>query len=305
MSEPLRCAVMIATRNRREDLARTCAVLRTLLPAPDEVLVCADGCTDGTEEFVRRTYPDFQLIVNTTGLGSTRSRDHLMRTARSEIVLSLDDDSHPIECDAIARIRGLFADQPRLAVASFPQRTDERPESLTAADFGPAHFAGTYVNCACAFRRAVFCELGGHFAPFWNAYDEPDFALRCAAAGWQVRFDPAVTIRHHFSGVNRDHLRMHRLHARNEIWSVLMRCPMPQMFAVTAFRIARQFGYAVKRGWRWMLNEPRWWLACIAGAPAALARRQPVPWARYRAWMELVRHPIQDASEWEAKFGKP
>ena len=29
MSAPLTCAVMIATRNRREDLARTCAVLRS------------------------------------------------------------------------------------------------------------------------------------------------------------------------------------------------------------------------------------------------------------------------------------
>jgi hypothetical protein len=30
-----------------------------------------------------------------------------------------------------------------------------------------------------------------------------------------------------------------------------------------------------------------------------------VPWKSYRAWMELIRHPITDAAEWEAKFGKP
>ena len=107
----------------------------------------------------------------------------------------------------------------------------------------------------------VFLQLGGHYAPFWNAYDEPDFALRCAAAGWQVRFDPAVKIRHHFSGVNRNHLRMHHLHARNEIWSVLMRCPMPQFFAVAAYRAWRQFGFAWKWSWRWVLREPQWWLA--------------------------------------------
>jgi len=305
MSGTPTCAVMIATRNRREDLTRTCAVLRALDPAPDEVLICADGCTDGTEEFVRRDHPEFQLVANPKSLGSTRSRDHLMRIARSDVVLSLDDDSHPLEADAIARIRRLFADHPRVAVASFPQRTDEHPETLTAADFGPVHFDGTYVNCACAFRRAVFCELGGHFGPFWNAYDEPDFALRCAAAGWQVRFDPSVTIRHYFSGVNRNHLRMHQLHARNEIWSVLMRCPMPQMFAVMLFRIVRQFAFAVKWGWRWVLNEPRWWLACIAGAPAALAQRRPVPWRRYRDWMDLIRRPVRDESEWATKFGNP
>ena len=305
MSAPLTCAVMIATRNRREDLARTCAVLRMLQPAPDEVLICADGCTDDTVDFIRKNYPDFQLTVNPVSLGSTRSRDHLMRATQSDIVLSLDDDSHPIEPDAIARIREIFAAHPRVAVASFPQRTDEFPESLTAADFGPAHFAGTYVNCACAFRRSVFCDLGGHFGPFWNAYDEPDFAVRCAAAGWQVRFDPTVTVRHYFSGVNRNHLRMHQLHARNEIWSVLMRCPMPQLPIIVAFRIARQFAFAWKWSWRWILSEPRWWLACLAGARAALAKRQPVPWKSYRAWMEFIRHPIENEAEWEAKFGKP
>ena len=299
---PLTCAVMIATRNRRDDLARTCGVLRALDPAPDEVLICADGCTDETVEYLRRNHPDFQLVIHTTGRGSTASRDFLMRRARSALVLSLDDDSHPLESDAIARVRELFARFPQVAVASFPQRTDERPESLTATDFGPAHFAGAYVNCACAFRRVVFDALGGHFAPFWNAYDEPDFALRCAAAGWQVRFDPAVTIRHHFSGVNRDHLRMHHLQARNEIWSVLLRCPAPQLFAVAAFRAARQFGYAWKQGWRWIAREPQWWLACLAGARATLAQRRPVPWRSYRAWMRLMHRPIQSEDEWREKF---
>ena len=300
---PLTCAVIIATRNRRDDLARTCAVLRALAPAPDEVLICADGCTDDTVAMLRRDFPDFHVETNATGRGSTASRDALMRRACSDVVLSLDDDSHPLEPDAIARLRELFARFPRLAVASFPQRTNEQPATLTATDFGPAHFAGTYVNCACAFRRTVFLELGGHYGPFWNAYDEPDFALRCAAAGWQVRFDPAVTIRHHFSGVNRDHLNMHHLHARNEIWSVLMRCPAPQLFAVAAFRTARQFGFAAKWSWRWVLREPQWWLACVAGARAALAQRRPVPWRIYRAWMRLVAQPLATEEEWRRIFG--
>jgi GT2 family glycosyltransferase len=208
-----------------------------------------------------------------------------------------------MEGDAIARIRDLFAKHRRLAVASFPQRTDEYPESLRATDFGPPHYAGTYVNCACAFRRSVFCELGGHFGPFWNAYDEPDFAVRCVASGWQVRFDPTVTVRHYFSGVNRNHLRMHHLHARNEIWSVLMRCPMPQMFAVIAFRVARQFGFAWRWNKRWILSEPRWWWQCLAGIPCCLRARAPLAWPRYRAWMGLVRSPLTDEAEWEARFG--
>jgi hypothetical protein len=39
-------SIMITTRNRAADLQRTCRVLRTLDPAPLEILITADGCTD-------------------------------------------------------------------------------------------------------------------------------------------------------------------------------------------------------------------------------------------------------------------
>jgi GT2 family glycosyltransferase len=199
----LSVSVILPTHNRLTDLRQTLGELAKLDPQPDEVLITADGCTDGTEAFVRTEYPQHVLHVNPVSQGSTASRDSMARVATGDLLLSLDDDSHPLETDAIARLRRIFEDRPRLAVASFPQRTDEFPETLTQTDFGASHFVGTYVNCACAFRRAVLVELGGHFGPFWNAYDEPDFAVRCVTEGWEVRFEPAVTIRHHYSGANR------------------------------------------------------------------------------------------------------
>ncbi|MGB8167503.1 MAG: glycosyltransferase [Chthoniobacteraceae bacterium] len=303
MTPPLRCAVMIATHNRLDELRRTAAVVQALDPAPDEVLVTADACTDGTVEFLRRDWPTARLFINETGLGSTASRDAMMRAATCDLVLSLDDDSYPAASDALARVRAIFAARPRLAVASFPQRTNEDPRSLEQTDFGPASFVGTYVNCACAFRRHVFLDLGGHFAPFWNAYDEPDFAARCVAAGWEVRWEPSVIIRHHYSGVNRHHQRIHARQACNELWSVLLRCPAPQLFAVATFRLVRQLGYAWRQGVAWVVREPGWWLTFLRGLPRCLALRRPLPWRRYLAWMKLVHAPIVDEAEWARHFG--
>lgn len=301
MSALQSCTVMIPTHNRLDDLKRTLAVVAQLDPPPNEVLITADGCTDATVEFLR-TQPH-RVIVNSTSRGSTASRDTMMREAATELVLSLDDDSHPIERDAIARVRTLFAARPQLAVASFPQRSDEEPETLARADFGPPVFVGTYVNCACAFRRRVLLDLGGHFGPFWNAYDEPDFAVRCLAAGWEVRFEPEVTIRHHYSGANRNHQRVHRMHARNELWSVFLRCPAPQLPGIALFRAARQFGYARRHGLAWMLREPQWWFACLAGLPGVLANRRALPWRYYLAWMRLVRQPVAEEAEWRKLAG--
>jgi hypothetical protein len=46
--------------------------------------------------------------VNKTGHGSIASRDRMMREARGDLVLALDDDSYPEQLDCIARIIPVF-----------------------------------------------------------------------------------------------------------------------------------------------------------------------------------------------------
>jgi GT2 family glycosyltransferase len=298
----LRIAICIATHNRRSELVRTLGALSALVPAPDEILIAADGCKDGTAEWVRTEYPQVRLIVHEQARGSIPSRNELAAASASEVFISLDDDSYPIEGDFIARVRALFAENPRLAVASFPQRTDEHPETLTRTDFGPSHFVGSFANSAAAIRREAFTELGGYPEFFFHAYEEPDFALRCAVAGWQVRYETMATVRHHFTFTERNEVRTHQRHARNELWSVLLRCPAPQLFAVATFRAVRQFGYAWHRGMSWVIQEPKWWVAFLRGVPQCLAARSPLPWGRYAAWMKLLRSPVHEPAEWAARF---
>jgi GT2 family glycosyltransferase len=301
----LTVAVCIATHNRRAELMRALGELARLDPAPDEILVAADGCTDGTVEWLCASQPQVRSFVHERPQGSIPSRNELAAACSCDVFISLDDDSYPIEQDAIGRVRALFSENQRLAVASFPQRTNEDPVSLAAGEFEKPHYVGSYANSAAAVCVSAFRELGGYPDFFFHAYEEPDFALRCVAAGWEVRYETTVTVRHHFTSAERNELRTHQRHARNELWSVLLRCPAPQMLAVAAFRIVRQFGYAWHRGIGWAVREPRWWWACLRGVPRCLAARAPLPWDRYLAWMRLQRAPIQDAPEWAARFASP
>ncbi len=285
-------AICITTHNRRADLARTLDALARLSPQPDEIIVTADGCDDGTTEFLRTAHPRVHVIEHQIPLGSIPSRNEMAVACRSEFFLSLDDDSHPIEIDFLTCASAIFAKHPRLAVLSFPQRTDEFPATLDAADFGPSQLVGSYANSGAMIRRATFVELGAYPQFFFHAYEEPDFALRCVCAGWQVRHETTLTIRHHFTPAQRNEIRTHHRHARNEFWSILLRCPAPQLFAVALFRAARQFRYAFSRGMPWVLNEPKWWCAALAGIPRCLSAREPLPWTNYLAWMRLVREPV-------------
>ncbi|MCE0497070.1 MAG: glycosyltransferase [Methylacidiphilales bacterium] len=278
---------MITTKNRAEDISRTCRVLQKLDPPPLEIIITADGCTDQTAEVVRAELPRARIIINTPGLGSVASRDRMMREAKGELVLSLDDDSYPEQLDGLARLALLFEGNPRLAIAHFPQRTDEYPESLRQADFGPAHPTRSFANSGAVLKRSIYLQLDGFEPGFFHMYEEPDYALQCMAAGYEVLFTPVVTIRHHFSRQDRNEMRNHHRHARNEFWSTLMRCPFPYLPVLISYRIASQFCCAWKRGLSWTIREPVWWCQAVAGIAYYLKKRNPIPWSRYLTWLRL------------------
>ena len=55
-------SMVISTRNRLGQLRGTCEALRRLNPLPLEIIITADGCTDGTAEFVKSALPEAKLL---------------------------------------------------------------------------------------------------------------------------------------------------------------------------------------------------------------------------------------------------
>ena len=262
-------------------------MLRQLNPPPLEVLITADGCTDETIQIVKAEMENAKLIVNEIGRGSVASRDRMLREAQGDLMLALDDDSYPEQLDCLARIVPLFEQRPRLAVVHFPQHTDEYPETLSQTDFGPARLTRIFTDSGAVLRRSIYLELPGFEPLFFHMYEEPDYALQCFAAGYEVLFSPVITIRHHWSSQVRSELRNHHRHCRNEFWSTIIRCPFPQVLILAGYRIFAQFRYACRRGLSWMVREPVWWGQAVAGLPYCLKKRTPIPWPRYRAWLRL------------------
>jgi GT2 family glycosyltransferase len=237
---------------------------------------------------VKAELPHARLFVNRIGLGSVPSRDRMMREARGDLVLALDDDSYPEQLDFVARIVPLFEQRPELAVLHFPQRTDEYPETLAQTNFGSEHLTRSFANSGAVLRRSIYLQLAGFESRFFHMYEEPDYTLQCVAAGYDVLFSPVITIRHHYFGQARDEIRIHHRHARNELWSTVMRCPLPFALGIATWRVFSQFRYACKRGWSWVIREPRWWWQALAGIPYCLRKRKPVSWASYKRWLALA-----------------
>jgi GT2 family glycosyltransferase len=290
---PTSVAVTITTRNRRDQLLATLKVLHACDPPPEEIIVCCDGCTDDSATAAAGSFPAVTILSHADWLGSIPSRDRMMRSVSSTLVCSLDDDSYPIQPDFFARVKEMFAQEPFAAVFTFPQISDEFPESLTQIrpQEGERALVGSFTNSGAAIRRDVYLDLPGYATVFRHAYEEPDFALQCLATGYRVIHEPTATIRHLYSRISRNELRTHQFHARNELWSVFLRCPFPLLPLVAPFRIIRQALYAARRGPLWLLKEPLWWLDALGGLPTILKLRRPVTIAGYWRWMQRVRKP--------------
>ena len=246
-----------------------------------------DGCSDDMVKALKTEWPEVRLFINRIALGSVASRDRMMRAARGDLVLALDDDSYPEQLDCITRVVPIFEQRPKVAVVHFPQRTDEYPNTLSQTDFSEEHLTRAFANSGAVLRRSTYVQLPGFESRFFHMYEEPDYALQCVAAGYDVLFSPVMTIRHNYSGQARDEIRIHHRHARNEFWSTLMRCPLPYALWMLAWRVFSQFRYACKRGLPWFIREPMWWCEALAGIPYCVGKRRPVPWARYKRWLTL------------------
>jgi len=280
-------SVMITTRDRSGDLRRTLAKVVQLNPAADEVIVTADGCRDDTVEMIRNEFPSVKLRINETGKGSVASRDAMLREASSDLVLSLDDDSYPENPDCLVRIIQLFRSNSKLAVAHFPQRSDEYPASLTQTDFGAPRITNSFANSGACYRRKTYLELPGFPLFFFHAYEEPDYALQCVAAGLDVLYYPGVVVRHHFTTVMRNEIRTHQRHARNEWWSIWLRCPWPYAILLLIYRPLSELRYAIRRGPSWVIREPLWWWDALKGVSRCIQERSPLAWKSYIRWLLL------------------
>lgn len=282
--------IMITTRNRRGDLCYTVDKLNQLNPPPSKVIICADGCTDDTVEAISSLYPEVTLLVNERGQGSVPARDRMLRLMKVDWVLSLDDDSYPLSADFFGRTVELINSHPKVSVFTFPEQRDGGAyASPTKTPQVSGHLVSAYPNCAALMNLNDYMKTAGYPVVFEHNYEEPDYALQIYAIGKTVWFEPSLIIRHHLSSVNRNVLRIHQQNARNELWSVWIRCPWPWLPVVSIFRILRQFQFAWSQGFYWVVREPRWWLESILGLKKCAGIRKPIPWKVYFNWMKLAR----------------
>ncbi|RBQ17984.1 glycosyltransferase family 2 protein [Spongiactinospora rosea] len=265
---PARVTVVVVSRDRRADLARSLACHE------GPVILVDNGSSDGTPEFVREWFPHVTVVEAGRNLGAP-ARNLGVRLATTPYVAFADDDSWWAP-GALERAADLFDVHPRLALLAGrllvgpAERVDPICAEMARSRIGrepdlPGPNVLGFLACGAVVRREPFLTVGGFDDVVFFFGEEERLALDLAAAGWGLAYVPGV-VAHHHPSPSRDPAGRRALAARNAVLTAVLRRPWGVVAQVTAATALRG-GRAGRRGLR----------DAVARLPRALAARRRLP----------------------------
>ena len=218
---PASATVVIPNWNGRDLLEQYLpSVVAALAGNPEnEIIVVDNASADGSAEFVRRAFPQVNLLSLDRNLGFGGGSNAGFRAAKNDIVVLLNNDMQ-VSPDFLPPLLEGFRDQRVFAVSCqifFRDPAKLREETgLTQgwwqdgglkvrhradsgiADLFPCFYGG---GGSCAFDRRKFLELGGFdelLAPFY--LEDTDLGYMAWKRGWTVLYQPRSIVYHQHRG---------------------------------------------------------------------------------------------------------
>jgi GT2 family glycosyltransferase len=267
-------AVVVITRNRRQELLTTLARL-VALPDAAEVVVVDNASEDGSAAAVRASFPQVRLLVLPRNAGAV-GRTVGVRATSQPLVAFADDDSW-WEAGALAAAAGLFDDHPDLAllhgrlVLEPGGEVDPACRKMAGGtqDRGsPGPDVLGHLACGVVVRRSAYLGVGGYSPLLGFGGEERLLSLDLAAAGWRQCYADAL-VAHHAPSPRREEwpVRWAR-YRRNDTLTAWLRLPLVDAVGETL----RFLGDAVREA-----SARRELLPFAARLPRAIRGRRRVP----------------------------
>jgi glycosyltransferase involved in cell wall biosynthesis len=178
--------------------------LEELCPAPDEILIVDDGCTDDCLCFAHRA--GFKVIPTSGRLGPGAARNLGAQNTTGDLICFVDADCSIIP-NALDHFTSIFASHPRVhaVIGSY----DDSPSSknllsqyknllhhYTHQQSGDEGF--TFWGACGVIRRSVFQNLGGFDRSYSKAsIEDIELGYRIRASNGHIRVCRDLQVKHH------------------------------------------------------------------------------------------------------------
>ena len=248
-------AVILAWNEVRHTLECLTSI-RALDPAPDHVLLVDNGSTDDTVARVRAQFPEVEILslgANRYFAGGVNAGLERALAGGAGSVLLLNNDL-VLERGALGRLLGALAADPTRGAASPKLYYFDPPDRIWFAGGEVSLWRGTarhigiretdrgqhdaprdvdYVSgCALMARREVFQAIGMLDESYRAYFEDTDFCMRAARAGFRIRYVPTAKVWHRISASTGGQLSRRK--------------------AVAKLGSARRFFRRYARPWHWL-----------------------------------------------------
>jgi hypothetical protein len=236
-----RCTIVVATRDRHEQVAATLP-RHLALPERPRILVVDDASAQPV------VAPGAEVLPLSRGAGGA-ARNAGAWTSTTPYLAFTDDDAW-WSPGALRLAAGLLDANPRLAVVQphvlvgdterdDPTCAEMRTSPLPSAPGQPGRPILSFIACAVVIRRDALLSCGGFSEQLGIGGEEQLLSWDLAAAGWQLSYVPEV-VAHHDPPPSPDGRPARQAATiRNALWTMWLRRPLTAAARETAAALAR------------------------------------------------------------------
>ncbi|MEA3217280.1 MAG: N-acetylglucosaminyl-diphospho-decaprenol L-rhamnosyltransferase [Acidimicrobiia bacterium] len=223
-------SVLLVGYRTRDELSRCLSSLVQDSSDVDLEIVLVDNASgDGTADFVRREFPQVELIELEHNIGFARAVNRAAETAAGEYLLLLNPDTEVLP-GAVAALLSFARANPQAGLVGGRTLTADRrtepsccwgaptlwstfcfgsglqtafrghrlfdPESLPGWDRDTVREVGVVTGCLLLCSAATWKDLGGFDQRFFMYGEDTDLSMRAAEHGYRPAITPAAEVIH-------------------------------------------------------------------------------------------------------------
>jgi GT2 family glycosyltransferase len=173
-------SIIIPTHNHLEDALKHClkSVFDFTNMINKEIIVVANGCNDGTEEYIKQEYKNkVKLIILKDAVGYIAAVNSGAKIVSGDYLVLLDND-----CILLGQERDMWINMLLEPFKKYPDC------GMSGPFFHDYEFVGKIIHSGCAmYQKDVWDKVDGFDPIFTYGYfSDPDISLRIQKAGYKI-----------------------------------------------------------------------------------------------------------------------
>jgi GT2 family glycosyltransferase len=203
MNNNLSISVIIPVYNGGSSFRRCLMSLEKAFPKPIEIIVVADGDTDGSWQIAQQF--NVKVIRREINQGPAKARNIGAKIAQGDILFFIDADV-TVYPDTISQVLEIFHNQPNLAalIGSYDDAPDGNNFLSQYKNLfhhythqNSSEEASTFWGACGAIRRDIFLKIGGFNENYrLPSVEDIELGYRLKASGYQIKLCQDIQVKH-------------------------------------------------------------------------------------------------------------